>query len=216
MKTGIQEADISENLDDVVACHLCDLLVRVDKLRPGTKADCPRCGHTLCFCPKGGLQRPLALSIAAIIFLILSNLFPFMSFSAGGQAQVMTLIEGSLALHNNDNSVIAFILLGCTVAVPGLILLVITFLLIELLLLKKASPSFPFRAKLIFSIQPWAMADVFLVGVLVSLIKIASLATVEMGLSFWVFFVFTILFTWTLGSLDKHMIWDKWERNLNA
>ena len=195
---------------------MCDLLVEVPQLKEGTKAECPRCGHTLCASPKDGMIRPLAISIAALVLLLLSNLFPFMTISAGGQEQMMTLFHGSLALHSGGDSVIAFIILACAVFIPAGVLIMIVWLVIELLIPERPPKAFPFLAKLVFKLIPWSMADVFLVGVLISLIKISSLAAVDMGPSFWIFVGFTILFTWALSSLDRILIWNTWERKSHA
>ena len=204
------------DLDNVIACHQCDLLVEAAPLPEGSKAHCPRCGHTLRYSPKDGLLRPLAIAIAALIFLVLANLFPFMVLRIGGQEQIMTLFEGSIALHTNGYSLIAVIFLSCTVLVPAAILVMVTYLLLELLGNQKQATAFPYLARGVFTLIPWAMADVFIVGVLVSLIKIASLASVEMGISFWMYVASTILFTWTLGTLDRDLIWSTWERRRHA
>ena len=52
------------------------------------------------------------------------------------------------------------------------------------------------------------MAEVFLIGILVSMVKIASLATVVIGISFWGYVGFTICLTMAMASLDKHNFWD--------
>jgi len=52
----------------------------------------------------------------------------------------------------------------------------------------------------------WSMPDVFLVGTLVSLIKIATMARIEFGTSFWAFCAFCIAFVMTVGSIDDRRI----------
>jgi paraquat-inducible protein A len=49
------------------------------------------------------------------------------------------------------------------------------------------------------------------IGVLVSLVKIASLATVVIGLSFWAYVGFVICFTASLASLDRFQMWSEIE-----
>ncbi len=51
------------------------------------------------------------------------------------------------------------------------------------------------------------MVDVFLIGVLVSLIKIASLAEIGMGSSFWAFCVYTVLVVKCISMVDKSWLW---------
>ena len=56
------------------------------------------------------------------------------------------------------------------------------------------------------------MAEVFLIGVIVSLVKIAAMATVEMGISFWAYAAFTICFTLAISNLDRVQCWSEIER----
>ena len=45
------------------------------------------------------------------------------------------------------------------------------------------------------------------IGVIVSLVKIMAMATVIIGLSFWAYAAFTILFTLALSNLDRYQCW---------
>jgi paraquat-inducible protein A len=54
--------------------------------------------------------------------------------------------------------------------------------------------------------------EVFSIGVIVSLVKIAAMARVELGISFWAYLVFSILFLLTFSSLDRMTVWSAIER----
>jgi paraquat-inducible protein A len=55
------------------------------------------------------------------------------------------------------------------------------------------------------------MVEVFIIGVIVSLVKIAKMATVTLGLSFWGYVAFSILFTMAIASLDRYQLWEEIE-----
>jgi paraquat-inducible protein A len=55
------------------------------------------------------------------------------------------------------------------------------------------------------------MVEVFVIGVLVSLVKIGAMATVILGISFWSYVGFAICFTATLSSLDRFQMWREIE-----
>ena len=55
------------------------------------------------------------------------------------------------------------------------------------------------------------MAEVFVIGTLVSLIKIGAMATVVIGISFWAYVGFVICFTASLANLDRHALWRRIE-----
>lgn len=194
-----------------IACHQCDLLVESVELKEGFKAVCPRCSQILLAHPKGGLRRPLSLAVAAVGLFILSNAFPFMSFKGAGQEQMTTLSQNVFELYLHDSETLAVIVFALVVALPCLYLLGTVLLLVPMVLGHRHF-AFPHLAKIVFAVGPWAMVDVFLLGVLVSLTKIASLAKVELGLSFGAFVFFAAAFSMLISSMDKQWLWREWER----
>jgi paraquat-inducible protein A len=55
---------------------------------------------------------------------------------------------------------------------------------------------------------PWGMMDVFMLGILVSIVKLVSLADVVIGTGFYAFAVLVILYTATIASLEPHTLWE--------
>ena len=51
------------------------------------------------------------------------------------------------------------------------------------------------------------MTEVFLIGVLVALIKIIAMANIVMGISFWAYILFTVLFVYISNIVDPHRLW---------
>jgi paraquat-inducible protein A len=49
---------------------------------------------------------------------------------------------------------------------------------------------------------------VFLIGVLASLSKVASMATVRLEVSFWAYAGFSVAFTWMLVRMNRHQFWN--------
>ncbi|MEZ5501490.1 MAG: paraquat-inducible protein A [Halioglobus sp.] len=62
-----------------------------------------------------------------------------------------------------------------------------------------------------FLTQNWSMVEVFIIGVIVSLVKIAAMATVVVGISFWAYAAFTVCFTLAVSSLDRYQCWERIE-----
>ena len=71
-------------------------------------------------------------------------------------------------------------------------------------------------AKWIFLSQNWAMVEVFILGVIVSLVKIAAMATVVLGISFWAYAGFSICFTLAVAGLDRYQCWERIEELAGA
>ena len=192
-------------------CIECDLVLEIPALEPGEKASCPRCGHLISACRPDAIARPLALAIAALVLLALANSFPFMALEAQGLEKVMTLPRTAVELREEGYTSLAVLVIGVIVVVPAAILAIVVALCVPLLRGRPAAWLVP-GGRLIFLLGPWSMAEVFLIGVIVSLVKIVKLAHVELGLAFWAYASFVVLFTATLASLDRLTLWRAIER----
>ena len=193
-----------------LACHSCDLLVHVGSLRHGESASCPRCGCFLTRYRDDAYQRILAFASAGLIFLVLANSYSFLSFSSTGLESVMTLRETPGALWNNDMPGVALLVTAFIIVIPAAVLLLMLALSIALLQ-GLYHPWLAPMAKSVFLAQNWSMVEVFIIGVIVSLVKIAAMATVVVGASFWAYAAFAICFTAAVANLDRYQCWQRIE-----
>ena len=190
-----------------IACHGCDLLVDVAGLEDAESASCPRCGCFLTRYRKDAFERVLAFASAGIVLLILANSYSFLSFAASGLESVMTLWQTPGALWEYGMPEVAVIVGAFIIAIPAAVLLMLLALCIPLNQ-GVYKPWLTPLAKGIFHLQNWAMVEVFIIGVIVSLVKIASMATVVLGISFWAYTAFTICFTLAVINLDRYQCWE--------
>ncbi|MCE2595898.1 paraquat-inducible protein A [Motilimonas cestriensis] len=190
------------------ACEECDWLLSDTHIDSGTRLACQRCHHTISSRPKQPIEQPLAFAFASLLMLALTYSFPFMSFSASGVTlQIYFYQAMSSLIDNGFTSIATFLFLSLTL-LPLLCLILIISLHLNIghQIPNKSAIR---RLKLLKKIKPWIMVDVFLVGILVALIKIMSMADVGFGLSFWAFCLFTIAFLKTLLSIDMHWLWHQ-------
>jgi paraquat-inducible protein A len=152
----------------------------------------------------------MSFSIAACVFLAISLAFPFLAFSSSGVESVMTLPEASLTIYRERDPLLAAIVFVTIIGAPGMLLFAILALTTPLILRKKAS-WLKGIGKFVFLMAEWNMVEVFIIGTIVSLVKIAKLATVTLGLSFWAYIIFTICLVAALSGLDRHEVWQKIE-----
>jgi paraquat-inducible protein A len=198
------------DLNDRTACVECDLLVRIGDLGEHERAECPRCGHVLTAPKPDGLTRTLAYAIAACVLLAVANAFPFIELKAKGLEQVMTLPRTAVALYNDGYATLAVLVLGPIVGIPALMLATLVALLVPLRQQRPAAWLVP-AGRFLFTLSPWSMVEVFVIGVLVSLVKIGAMASVVMGISFWAYVAFAFCFTAALSNLDRFEMWQEIE-----
>jgi len=191
-----------------MACHECDLLVEHPVLEPGSVAVCPRCDYVLTKRHQNAMERLLAFSLSGLLFLVMSAMYPFLSFSASGQERVVTLLQSLDVLANEQQVLLALMIMVVILIIPATFLLGVVYV-IGSLKYKSAMPPYGRRLlRFILALAPWSMVEIFLIGTMVSLVKIASLATISLGLSFWSYIAFTILMTLVLLHLDKVQVWS--------
>jgi len=196
------------NDSDDYACNECDLLITVpDFIASGKKVVCPRCQHTITTGLDNSLDKVIALSFTAIIVLIISGYFPFLSFSSQGQQRTISLFQASSELYSQGFPGLALLVFFFIYVMPFLYLLL---LLIVLSPIKFGIPRSPpiLLGKIISRLLPWAMSEVFVIGVLVALIKIVTMADIVLGISFWSYFLFAPLFTYIVSIVDTHRLWN--------
>ncbi|MGF1734028.1 PqiA/YebS family transporter subunit [Photobacterium satsumensis] len=197
----------------LVGCEECGLVVALPELKDDEKSVCPRCHHTLVKRVAQPFQRPLSYGLASLVMLIASISFPFMSFSVQGISQEITLMHSAEMLSVFQNSLLALLLLLTVLVLPALYLLSLLYLYFRAGQRLKRSDKKPIAmwekrlCRLMIRIEPWLMVDVFLIGVLVSLIKIASLADIGLGMSFWAFCLYTMLVVKCVSMADRTWLW---------
>lgn len=195
---------------DRTACIECDLLITVGSLSGGQQAVCPRCGHVITSFTDDGLTRALALATAAAILLVMANTFPFIEIEAKGLHQVMTLPKTAVELYQDGYGLLAVFVLGPTVLVPAIMLVTMFALLVPLRDGRDVGWLVP-SARILFALNPWSMVEVFVIGVLVSLVKLTAYVSVVMGLSFWAYVAFSVCFIAAISALDRFQVWREIE-----
>lgn len=188
-------------------CHECDLLLALPPLKTGEKANCPRCNHTLVRRQASAAERSLALAIATLMMLGLSLSFPFLGFSLQGVGNGIELSETVSSLIGFNQFLVALIILLTVLILPLLYLIALSWLCIGIIR-GQPLPKSPLLARTLKHVTPWMMADVFVIGTLVSAIKIVGMAEVELGLSFWTVCAYALLLLFTTQSVDRDWLWQ--------
>ena len=104
-----------------------------------------------------------------------------------------------------DFEILAQLVLFFVIVIPALFLLTVIYLYENLRQSRKSS-TMAFLCRTVSQLKPWMMADVFLLGVFVSMIKMASLADLSPGWSFWAFLGFMICLTRATSLINGHWL----------
>lgn len=192
----------------LVLCGQCDLLLRLPPRVVGQRAHCPRCHHHLSAPARHDFQALLAWALAALVTLGLVFCFPFLSFSSYGIGNAMGLADTAAVLASSHYGLLALLLLATTVIFPCIFLAALVYICLSISR-HKHLPGAILLARILRPLEPWMMSDVFIVGVLVSLIKIISLASIQIHIAFVAFCIYALMLLKTLTLVDWIALWDR-------
>lgn len=191
----------------VVVCEGCDAVYRKAELREREVARCPRCGTELARHPGKQGRRILPLTVASLVLFTIANLFPIVEIELQGRRSQTTLFGAVMALSTEGMSLVALLVLATTLIFPLLQLCILLYLLVPSKHRHPHRPGFSLLVRAMQSLRPWGMIEVFLLGVLVAIVKLTSLATVLPGPALWAFVGLTVLLTSVL-SFDPRAFWE--------
>ncbi|MEO9273480.1 PqiA/YebS family transporter subunit [Marinomonas sp. 5E14-1] len=195
--------------ETVTACEECDLLHRIPPLKGGERFKCERCQHVLLNVHEHAYGRILGTAGSALLMLALALVFPFLGFSTNGAERSVTLFNVVTVLIQQDYLILSAIVCLALFVFPVAYLFAISCLIWSFIHNNINSALKRYFTRWVISIQPWLMVDVFLVGALVALVKMNSLADIELGLSFWAFCGYVVLLVKTISLVDRRWLWNK-------
>jgi paraquat-inducible protein A len=194
-------------LDDLLACHECDLLMRRPELARGEKAMCPRCGYELYAHRHKVVQRSLALVIAALLLYVPANFLPIMQLNLLGQSSQDTVWTGVLGLFNTGMQGVSVIVFLCSMAIPLLKLLCQLAVLLSIRF--DIGRSYGLLIYRIYHhLKDWGMLEVYLMGVLVAIVKLADMAAITVGIGLACFIALLLVQVWLEVVMSPHQIWQ--------
>lgn len=206
---------ISAIPDNWLACHDCDLLIEREAVPFGVKACCPRCGQTLYQKKHNSVERSFALAITGLLLFVPANLLPVMSLQILGLQQSTTIYQGALAIFEAGLYWTAALVFIASIVVPLAKILLMLFVSGSLYL-EKYTPPLPYAFRYYHYLDEWGMLEVYMLGILVSVVKLKGMATVipDTGL---LCFIGLLLVTSLLSTvMDAEDFWERIEHGLEG
>ncbi len=194
------------HVSTLIACHECDLLQSRVILKRGEKARCSRCQAILYRHHLQGFRHELAFTITAAVMLFIADVFPIATLYVRGQETEASVIEIINTLTVQQHVSLALLVLATLVVMPALEILSMFYLLFKI---KQGASASRIAGilRLRKEVKPWVLVDVFMLGVIVSLVKLTPLATLNIGIATWAFGGVLISFMLTAYVFDEGKIW---------
>lgn len=196
------------NYFSLIACHECDLLYKIDRSPRQGVAKCRRCGAVLVKHERHKLEHTIALTITGLVLFVVANAFPILSLRFEGQVTEAILFTSVKSLYDQGMWPLAILVFLTSIALPFSRLVAILYVFLPIKFnrtpLKMAAV---FR--LINSLRPWSMMEVFMLGILVSVVKLTALATIIPGVALWSLAALIFVLAATATNLDPDLVWER-------
>ncbi|MDN3986356.1 paraquat-inducible protein A [Zwartia vadi] len=187
-----------------LTCHQCGAVYTRPVLEPDQWSQCVRCNSVLetyaTFTPGAWL----AIILTAIISLGFANAYPVATLYLQGQGQAATFFDAIAVVWREGYPEVAVVTFSVGFLLPAIHLCLLLWVLLPLSF-GRLPMFFESALKAIDHLKPWCMVPVFLMGILVSVVKLAGLASLVAGVGLFATACAAILLT-SLGRLSEHRL----------
>lgn len=198
-------------LSAYLICPECDLLLHQNTPVAGEKSHCPRCNYLLHNPSKNSIARTFSLSLTGLCLLFPANFLPIVGIKVLQNAHEGTLISGVLTLFDEGMSAVAVLVFLSSILFPVLNI-VLSLLISGHLLFNRYSRYLTVWLKTLQIIEEWAMLEVYLLGIIVACVKLASMAELKFGLGLSAFVLLLIISITLASNFDNVLFWQKIEQ----
>lgn len=192
----------------LIACPRCDALHIEEEFALGETARCIRCQGILARPRAGAFSRIIALSTTTLVLIIGAIFFPFLEISRMGIGNETSLFGVAMAFSQGWLIPLTVAVMLLIVALPALRAVLLVYTLLPLAMGRR-----PFRYavdafRTSEALRPWSMAEIFIIGTAVALVKVAGLANVSFGPAFWAFCGLILVNIASSAFTSATTIWD--------
>lgn len=192
----------------LIACPRCDALYIEEELRDGETATCLRCGGVLAHPRSGAFSQIIALAITTMVLMFGAIFFPFLEISKLGLGHGTSLFGVAMAFSDGIVAPLTAAVLGLVVGLPALRAALLVYTLWPLARGRRpyrhAAPAFRLSERM----KPWSMAEIFIIGTAVAMVKVGGLASISFGPAFWAFCALIFVSLANRSFMCSTTIWD--------
>jgi len=196
--------------DQFSVCPGCDLLLGKIQPTPDHTPVCPRCLRRLHREHPNSMQRTMALTATGLLLYLPANFNPLLTFDVLGNDASSSLFTSTLSMFAQGQHFVGLIVILTGFVFPLLTLSLLFWVSAGLFLGWKASwmPDF---LRWYQHLTEWAMTDVYLIGVFITIIKMSHSAEIQFNVGFFCFIGLVMITVAAQASVDKALFWQQME-----
>jgi paraquat-inducible protein A len=194
--------------EDLMACTECDALFEAVTPPPGQRIVCSRCHTVLARPRKRAGMTIIALAAATLVLVAGATFFPFLSIRVVGLSNSASLFDAVLVFAGGRLAALAFATAALILLIPTLRMLLLLYVLVPVVFDRPPAGQARWAFRLSELLRPWSMAEIFVLGCAVSLIKISDLAQVSFGPAFWMFSALVVVIALQERFMCSWSVWN--------
>lgn len=194
--------------EGLIACPHCDALYIEEELDSGESARCSRCNTVLAKPRAGAFVEIIALSFTSVVLLVGAVFFPFLEISRLGFGNATSLFGVALAFAEGALVPLVVAILALVIGLPIMRAFLLLYTLVPLVQNRPPRRYAAHAFRLSEEMRPWSMAEIFVIGTAVALVKVAGVATIHLGPAFWAFCALIVVNIASHSFLCQTTIWD--------
>lgn len=195
-----------KQMEKLIACPECDLLMVTDELSCQQQISCKRCGSLLNIYRKNMVTYSLSLVLTALILFIPASFLTILRIDILGHSQEASVWDSVLGLYHSGMPTISILVLMCGLAIPLIKLLCQLYVLVAIRF-DKAKNSAIFCFKLYQELKEWGMLEIYLLGILVSIVKLHGMAELHIGMGLTCFIMLLFVQVWLEVIMSSQQTW---------
>jgi paraquat-inducible protein A len=156
------------------------------------------------------LGLPLALYVTSFVLIVIGAAMTLLTVSSAGRERSATLFTGPIGLEQQGFGPLGVVVLLTTFGVP-LVRVVSMITVLVGVRLNKPPPII----RTIFAwdqhLRPWAMIEVYLLGVFVAYVRLTAIVHLEVGTALYALGTLMLVMVGADFALDRHAVWETME-----
>lgn len=184
----------------------------VDDEIAGVATRCARCGHRMTYGNREAIVRVVGLALTSFVLMGIALFLPFLKLSTNGRNQSASLVEVVTGFTQGVMLPLAFVVLAFIIFLPLTRFFLLVYALGPVALGGRKWQGAAPALRVAIALRPWAMAEIFMVGVAVALVKLTGLATIDVGPGFWLIAAAVLITAYQETLMCRHTLWTELDR----
>jgi paraquat-inducible protein A len=175
-------------------------------VRPREKARCVRCGSVLYRGIHSDPNGMAAITLGAIVTFLIAQFFPIVELQIGDYSTSATLLGSIRVLWHEQMQLVAAVVFLFTMLLPAVELGALFYVTMALRAGRRP-PGFDHLLRAVGAARRWGMTEVLMIGILITIVKMTSLAQVLLQPGLFAFGVLTLMLA-IVVSFDPKYLWN--------